>query len=288
MRKAIIILVIICLFAPQALAWQFVALPDFLNRDVLTPKQTKHANATLDSIANFNPDLVLVPGDLVMAHWWWNGENVRKKSDEYYSKWKNRFNKRGLQYYTAVGDHELGDLPTVNWLLQSYLVPDFKTAYRKHFDYQDNGAKDLKDLTYYWLNKNALFITTYTFHYNGWFVTNKISETQLNWLQNTLRKYKNKVDHIIVQGHLPVLPVDGGYRSSYLTVKGGRNSRFWKIMSDNGVDYYIAGEFHTTSIKRKNGITQVVTGGMVGEQDIDYAVFSINNGIELKIKTVEK
>ena len=267
-----------------AFGFTFVSIPDFINKDKLSKEEEVYANKVLTSISNQKPDFVLIPGDMVMGRWYLSSNNVYNKGNRYYKEWIRRFKKHNLKYYTAIGDHELGDLPAINLLLQGYLLDDFVNVYNNNFNNPDNGPQSLKNRVYYFIHKNTLFVTIQTFQIKGWFVHNTLSDNQINWLKNVLGKYKNDVDNIIVQGHLPVLPIKSGYKTSRLTVHDNTNSTLWQVMVNNGVDLYLAGEFHTTSIKERDGITQVVTGGIMDKKPIGYVVIDIKENIQLEIK----
>jgi len=287
MRKSLIIsLLIVSLLPLQAVGWEFVVIADFLNQDTLSPKQEKHSARVLNAIAQENPEFVMIPGDLAMAHWFITEANVRTSGNRIYEKWKARFNKRDLDYYTAIGDHELGDLPAINYLLQGYLLPEFKRTYKRNFNLPKNGPEGYKELAYFFVEKNTLFITVMTFDIKGWFVTPELSQSQLTWLDEVLERFEDKVNHIIVQGHLPVLPVKSSNYSSKLMVKGNSQSELWQIMAKHNVDYYLAGEFHSLDVSHKDGITQIVTGGLVGKTSMYYVVFNINEQIHYTIKEV--
>jgi len=288
MRKFITVFLILALCSVPAYSWTFASIADFLNRDQLTQQQSIIAHSALQQIASFEPDFVLVPGDLVMGRWYFSKKYIQKQGNQYYTTWKKLFEQYGLKYYTAIGDHELGDLPSVNWLLQSYLIPTFQSVYKRNFDYPSNGPNGLKELAYYFIHKNTLFVTVQTFHYNGWWVQNKLSKGQLRWLNRVLLEHKHRVDHIIVQGHLPVLPVNNGKATSHLHVQGGHKSKFWAIMARHGVELYLCGEHHAVNVQKSDGITQIVHGGLIGTTPIHYVVIDIEgNHLDYRIQKVE-
>ena len=270
------VLLVVTLTA-QALAWSFVSIADLANKDRLGKQQKDKVNKILDSIQNKNPDFVLVPGDMIMGRFWalpWL--SVEDGTDKFYTRWKKRFEKRNLKYYTAVGDHELGDLPYIEDMFLTGLVPEYKKGYQRNFDYPQNGAKNLKDLTYYFVHQNALFITVQTFNRDGMQIHNNLSKQQLNWFRTVLEENHKSVDHIIVQGHAPVLPVDGGHATGHITLNGNDSSAFWQLMATYNVDLYLCGEHHTTDIQEKNGITQIVHGVWVGKSPISYVNVKIS------------
>ena len=288
MRKLILtIIILIILLTSQVNAFEFAVISDFINANHLSSEQKIFASATLNSIKDDNPDFVLVPGDMVMGRWFVTEGNVREKGDHTYSEWLKMFENRDLTVYPAIGDHELGDLPAINVFAQGYLLPEYLDTYKRNFTLPQNGPKSMLEQSYYFVKENTLFITLQTFNINGWFVDNDISAKQLKWFENVLSKKQGKVDHIIVQGHLPIITVTKGFRSSHLTLKGGTDSKLWGIMKKYNVDYYLCGELHTTSIKEQDGITQIITNGFVESDKLSYALFSVDENIKFEIKEVK-
>lgn len=287
MKKIIIAAILIGLLSCQAYTWEFISVADFVNRDYLTRQQALKTRQTLNHIKSQDPDFVLIPGDMVMGFWYWSRGKIEKEGTKIYQKWQSWFKSRGLKYYTAIGDHELGDLPTANLLLQNIFYDQFQGTYRDNFDYPQNGPKSLKELAYYFTHEDTLIVTVQTFKRDFW-VKPQMSKAQLDWLEYILRQYKNEVRHIIVQGHVPVLPVTGGVDSSNLSYEEGRSSRFWQIMAQNGVDFYLCGERHILDIKERDGVTQIVHGGVPSVSNVNLVIFNIGKEINYNIKVIKK
>jgi len=288
MKKCLILIIVSILFCTvQVQAWEFAVVADFVNQNHLNIESEKQAQEILASIKSKAPDFVLIPGDLIMGRWYITEANVHNKGNKVYQSWKGRFKRYDLKVYPAVGDHELGDLPAITNLLQGYLLPEYKRTYRRNFNLPKNGPEGYKELSYYFVHKNALFITVQTFDIQGWFVELSLSSIQLEWLENVLSSYQNKVDHIFVQGHLPVLEISNGKMSSQLAIKDGRNSHFWQIMKKYNVDMYFCGEYHISSMQKADNITQIVTNGFVGRTETSYVMISVENGLSYEIMEVK-
>jgi 3',5'-cyclic AMP phosphodiesterase CpdA len=118
-------------------SWTFVSMPDFLNVDCDYPQPgwEESLSYILESIKKEDPDFLIIPGDLVMGHWddphWNNEDTIAKYADRYYSAWIARMQRHGLQFFTSMGDHELGDNP---WKDSTKIaaIPYYRQAFRKH------------------------------------------------------------------------------------------------------------------------------------------------------------
>lgn len=116
-----------------------------------------------------------------------------------------------------------------------------------------------------------------------------VTGAQLEWLEGVLKEHRDKVDHIIVMGHTPVLrPVRTFSSSGMLTVEG-RGSAFWKTMEEYKVDLYICGEVHAVTCTQKDGIQQVAHGGLIGRTTKpNYMVVTVyKDRLELDIKEID-
>jgi hypothetical protein len=145
--------------APRASAdtWTFVSIPDFLNVDTTYPQPgwEETLDYVLKAIRAENPDFVLVPGDLVMGRWW-SEEKIAEYAAIYYPAWIRRMEAHGLEFYVALGDHEIGDNP---WPPdRARLVPAFRKAFRDYLKMPLNGPEGLEGTAYYFLHKNTLFV----------------------------------------------------------------------------------------------------------------------------------
>ena len=92
---------------------------------------------------------------------------------------------------------------------------------------------------------------------------------------------------MIVQGHLPIVGTVKSKNSSASMLKDGTNSDIWKLMVKYGVDVYLCGEHHRITVKKQDGIWQIVHGALWGTQtDLNY-MRGIVKKDELKLELLE-
>jgi hypothetical protein len=104
-------------------------------------------------------------------------------------------------------------------------------------------------------------VTLDEFDHVGQQVHTTVVGAKLAWLERTLASARRQhVRWVIVQGHVPVLTPVRARSSSELGLDGGRRSPLWKAMAQGGVDLYLCGEVHETSIPQADGVTQVASG----------------------------
>jgi hypothetical protein len=269
-------------------SWTFVSTPDFFNFDVPNPwpQWDPAVNWYLDQVKKENPDFVLVMGDLVNGHWWDGPKCIEQMGAIYFENWIRRMKEHDLKCYVGVGDHELGDDPWPPEKLK--LMPDFERVFAQHLQMPDNGPDNKKGLAYYLLHKNTLFITVETFESRDGKMVLDVVGPQLDWFKEVLAKHKG-VDHIIVQGHIPIFGKPKARSSSFLMLEGGRDSEFWKVMKEAGVDMYLCGEFHAVTINESDGIWQIVHGSSWGREVVDtqdYLVCKVTpDELQLEMKS---
>ena len=58
--------------------------------------------------------------------------------------------------------------------------------------------------------------------------------------------------------------------SSAMSLETGTKSQLWRTMARYGVDLYVAGEVHDTTMHQANGITQISTGGLLYKGEATY------------------
>ncbi len=276
--------------AAPAKTWTFVSMPDFLNVDTTYPQPgwEDALGYVLKAVKAENPDFVLVAGDLVMGRWW-TKEKIDKYADIYYPAWIKRMNDHGLKFYTAIGDHELGDNP---WPpARAKLVPHFKAVFRKHLKMPLNGPDHMKGTAFSFVHKNSLFIAVDVFEKGKsvqGLIAPQVTGKQLEWLEKTLDAHP-KVDNIVVMGHTPILGPVRKWSSSGLMLLEGRDSPLWKCMSKRGVDLYFAGEVHTITCTEKDGVQQIAHGGLFGYNSrVNYLVVKVSpSKMELELKEID-
>ncbi len=286
--------------------YRFLSSPDFMNADLADlsrlstwrPSMRNSWNSSyaatidtiLDTFESEQPDDVLVAGDLVDGHWMGHDRTgifgptrtdaqrtaaARRAANFYFSRWRHRFDVRGLPVYAAVGDHDIGDNP---WRgggdpEQARFKRDhlgiFKSSFYDHViapshvpDRPRGPAHGTAYATY--LDPEVLLVTVDVFRRTRTNVIPKLDPAQLRWLDRTLAAAERRgTDWIVVQGHLPVLKPVRTYGSSAMYYRGGAHSALWRTMAAHHVDLYLNGEVHDVSVRRADGITQVSHGGTV-------------------------
>ena len=291
-RIFIILSLILPLKAEEAAPWTFVSIPDFLNFDIEYPQKgwEDALGFIVGSMRKEDPAFVMVPGDLVMGHWGPTQETVNKWADLYYPQWTKRFEHYGLQVYAAIGDHEIGDNPWRD--AKTKLIPHYKKAFRRHLKMPLNGPDHMKGTAFYWIHKNALFVSVDVFEKgksSQGDIAAGVSGKQLDWFEGLLNRHRNKVDHIIVMGHTPILRPVRKFSSSGMLTEKGAESDFWKTMVKYRVDLYLCGEVHAVTCKQQDGIQQVSHGGLLGRTDKpNYMVVTVKSDrLELNIKEID-
>ncbi len=86
------------------------------------------------------------------------------------------------------------------------------------------------------------------------------------------RRGRQLNDHVIVQGHTPVLTPVNNRVSSSLTLDGGENSAFWRLLQRHGADAYLAGEVHDITVTQDRAdpaLLQIAHGGILGFEQAD-------------------
>ena len=284
--------------------YTFVSSPDLFNSDLGDLRKlrsfrgdapnswnrgyAKAIDFTFDEIQAQNPGDVLVAGDLVEGHWGIDSaksgnfgptstlrqrtDALTRAADFYYSEWRKRFTKRGLDVHVALGDHEMGDN---DWHGDAELAR-FKrsmAALRKalfskvliqpqHYPSHPQGpASGTAYATL--LNPEVMLVTVDEFAVDGDNIETRLDPQQINWLDAVLRYgQETDIDWVIVQGHLPIIGPVRTSGSSGLFVKGGQQSAVWRLMKKYAVDLYLAGEVHRTTARHEDGITQITHGGL--------------------------
>ncbi len=307
-----------------------VSIPDFINADVgdvrgidrpgylgwdpgdpnsINRYYRNTLNVVLDQVASENPDAVLVAGDACNCHWGVDYDQtgifgpvdtyeqklqaLRNAGALYYGQWKDRFARRGLMVYPAVGDHEVGDNPWPRGWFKTRAVGTYKDTWAHHFTADGTKYALRPEGTPYEetayavkLTPDTLLVTVDTFaEYDGTVHTHLTSD-QLSWVDRTIDQAKaNGVKNVIVQGHVSVLgPVNNQY-SSNLMYEGGSSSAFWQTLKRHNVDLYLAGEAHDMTVYNDGTLVQVTHGGYVPRGISNYLVLKVyDDRIELKLK----
>lgn len=273
--------------------WTFVSIPDFLNFDIAYPEPgwDDALNYVLDAIAAEEPEFVMVPGDLVMGHWHLDSHGVEHWASIYYTAWKQRMRAHGLRYYTALGDHEIGDN---YWRPQQEadklaLVPEYKRAFRDHLEMPRNGPSGLEGTAFWWRHHNVLFVSLDLFDPDprqG--IAIRPGDAQLRWLEALLEQHAD-ADYRVVMGHAPILGPVWKRSSSALFVEGGADSPLWRTLSGHDVDLYLCGEVHAITCTERDDTLQIAHGSLFGFfNPVNYLVVTVMpHRLELVLKEID-
>lgn len=270
--------------------WRFVSIPDFLNVDLTYPQPgwEETLDYVLKAIKAENPEFVLVAGDLVMGRWP-DKDSIKKYAEMYYPAWIKRMEDHGLKYYTAIGDHEIGDNP---WHGEkAALVRTFKRQFQKYLKMPFNGPLRMKGTAFWFIHENTLFVSVDVFEKGegpqGGIVT-QVTGEQLEWFEKVLTE-NSGVEHVIVMGHTPILGPVAKESSSGLMLEGGQESPLWQALKKHGVDLYLCGEVHAITCTQADDILQIAHGGLFGyNPKVNYLVATVYaDRIELELKEIE-
>lgn len=270
-------------------AIRFVSFPDFFNFDIPNPwpSYDTAVNYFLDRVKDEKPNFVLIAGDLVNGHWWNGPKCVEHMGSIYYSNWVRRMKDHNLKYYTSIGDHELGDDPWPKEKLA--LIPSLEKVYAQNLKMPLNGPANKKGLAYYVRQGDLLIITVEPFEVIGDSMHIDVMGEQLAWFKNVLQQNKD-ARFRIVQCHVGLWGKIKGRSSSYLMLNNGKESEFYRVMKEYGVDLYLAGEFHDVTINESDGIWQIVHGSSWGREVVnteDYLVGEVvGNELRLQMKRI--
>lgn len=267
-----------------------------------TPQLQASIDRFLDEVAARAPGSVLVPGDMVNGEWLTDATGtgifgpsttdrertamVRAAGDFYHAAWRQRFTDRGLTVHTALGDHELGDNP---WRDPFHLrtVDVMRSVYARHHTRNPDGTaryaqrpvstRFARSAYAVALHPEVLLVTLDEFDNSDTGMRLRVTGDQLVWLRAVLRKARTDgVQWVIVQGHLPILGPVRHRNSSNLMLRGGRQSALWKTLRHYGVDLYLAGEVHDTTMVQADGITQITTGGALTTTSASFLAVQVS------------
>jgi len=271
-------------------AWRFVSIPDFLNVDTIYPQPgwEDTLDYVLKAVKAENPDFVLVAGDLVMGHWW-SEADIRKYAAVYYPAWIRRMQAHGLIFYTAIGDHDIGDNP---WPPErARLVPLFKQQFRDYLGMPRNGPEHMQGTAFWVKHNNTLIVALDVFEKcNGpqGEINPQVTGKQLTWLETVLQNHA-ECDHKIIMAHTPILGPVRQWSSSGLMLAGGQESPLWQTMKRHHVDLYLCGEVHAITCIERDGIQQIAHGGLFGYNTrVNYLVGTVYpDRIQLELKEID-
>lgn len=266
---------------------RFTSSPDLFNTDV-GPEAPKQLLDTVDKIAYHmgkNTDVFLTAGDLLVGRWtapsaldFFGVDNytqaINKGAKIYYPHWKSIFEPHFEHIIPAIGDHELGD--NVIWNDQQEYVPQFREKFAEAFDIGK---------TYYTKQiKNVLFVQIDTFFGEE---MNELGKNQEQWLHDKLSQadLNENIDHVVIQGHSPILgPVNKSNSSGLMADPG-----IWDIFTQyDKARLYIAGEVHRNTTLEKDGMVQISHGRPFPFNSVEYIEFEATDshiiGVQFKME----
>ncbi len=274
----------------SAKAWRFVSIPDFVNVDLTYPQPgwEDTLDYVLKAVKAEDPEFVLVAGDLVMGRWP-DKDSIKKHAAIYYPAWVKRMQDHGLKYYTAIGDHEIGDNP---WRGdKAALVPYLKRQFQRYLKMPLNGPLRMRGTAFYFVHENTLFIAVDVFEKGegpqGGIVA-KVTGDQLAWFERVIADHSG-VKNIVVMGHTPILGPVKKESSSGLMLEGGAESPLWQAMKKLGVDLYLCGEVHAITCTHADDVLQIAHGGLFGYNPrVNYLLGTVSGDqIKLELKEIE-
>ena len=272
--------------APEGDEIRFTSVPDIFNWNVGNPQPgwEDALDWFFGRLKEEGPDFNLNAGDIMDARWWEDADQVRRKTEEYWGGFLERYRDAGLTVYVAPGDHEYGD---DGGLARAPIARVFAEQFTKIMGMPTNGPENHLGRAYFVRRGNLLVITLDTFEDTGGpRFAYTVGEEQLAWMEKTLEAQKD-AEFVIVQGHLPIVGPVKSKNSSASMLVGGRDSGLWKLMVEYEVDVYLCGEHHRITTKKVDGIWQIVHGALWGTQtDLNYMRGTARPG-ELKLELLE-
>lgn len=256
---------------------------------------------------------ISMAGDFVEGHWGVDTANTgvfgpvstydeqvaayKLAAGTYYPQTRALFDSRNLRVLPSIGDHEIWDNHWYNssqlgypFSIQSFSM--MKNQYVKYMMRNADGSmpsyfsnrpsEGVGQFTAYAFRpqENVQLISLDQFQKDGDTVIGNIGQAQLVWLEGVLKKAKNdNIDWIIVQGHLPILSPVRYRSSSNMYYQNKDNSELWNLMAQYDVDLYLNGEVHDTTLRHKNGITQLSNGGLFRTGKANYATLKVRGDI---------
>jgi len=264
---------------------RFTSVPDIFNWNIGNPQPgwEEAVGWFFDRLQEDGPDFTLNAGDIMDARWWDDAEQVQEETEKYWGGYKRRFDERGMTLYLAPGDHEYGD---DGGLKIGDIARVFAQQFTKLMDMPRNGPANHIGRSFYVRNKNLLIVTLDTFEDAGDHFSYTVGEVQLAWLEEVFKTNRD-AEFIIVQGHLPIVGPVRSKNSSASMLEGATDSGLWKLMVKYGVDIYLCGEHHRITVKKRDGIWQIVHGALWGTQtDLNYMRAAVRRG-EMKLELLE-
>ena len=293
----------------------------------VSPQMRQVFDQIVGEMSAYDPELFLVAGDLVNGRWFEDAmldmfdpkarnrtTSIDKGADIYYGWYKWLFREHGFgTVLGAIGDHEIGDDDWPPGSEKSNRVSVMKRAFHRNMvsvlglPSKINGA-DARPVgtpheygSYAVQHKNVLFVTVDVFrqssptqiiHPRYRTVSPEVIGAHLNWLTNLLKAADRdgSIDHVIVQGHVPILNPVRMQRTSGTMLVDREDSGLWQLLRRHDhrrggkVRLYLSGEVHAVTATRDNAgdTVQIVHGdpprGAYANEPTqsNYAVFTVS------------
>ena len=264
---------------------RFTSAPDIFNWNIGNPQPgwEETIDWFFDRLHAEGPDFHLNAGDSMDARWWDSPEQVKAKTEEYWSGFLKRYADRGMTLYLAPGDHEYGD---DGGLKRGDIARAFGEQFSKMMGMPKNGPASNLGRAFWVKQGNLLVVTLDTFVDRGDQFGYTVGAEQLEWFDKVLTE-QGDANFVIVQGHLPIVGPVHSQNSSASMLEDGTDSALWKVMVKHKVDVYLAGEHHRITVSRRDGIWQIVHGALWGTQaDLNYLRGEVSAD-RLKLELVE-
>lgn len=187
------------------------------------------------SIKKINPDLVFSLGDLVSSC------DKEKECEEKINSWKNVLGNLSSKTYVMMGNHDrTGKEKSDN-------------AWRKAFNFPNNGPDGFSELTYSFDFQNSHFVILSSDKPEE----NKINSVQRTWLEQDLQK--NTKENTFVFFHEPAYPVNSKIGES-LDKNSDDRDALWSIFIKYRVTAVFSGHEHIQARSKVEGIYQFIFG----------------------------
>jgi hypothetical protein len=269
--------------------WRFVSIPGFAGADLAYPQPgwEETLDYVLKAIKAENPEFVLVPGDLTMGSWP-DKDSIEKFAEVYYGAWMKRMQDHGLNFYAAIGDHEIGGAP---WPEEkAKLANTMRRQFQKYLGMPLNGPVRMRGTAFWFIHEDTLFAALDVFEKGTGplgSIVPQVTGEQLEWLEGVLNDNPG-VKHVAVMGHTPVLGAAAPQDAHSLMLAGGKDSPLWQTLKKHGVGLYLCGVAPAIACAQSDGICHVAHGSRFGsDAKVNYLVATVYpDRIDLELKEI--
>ena len=293
----------------------------------ISPQMLQVYDFLVGEMGTYGPEVFVVAGDLINGRWFNDltldmfdpGTRSRetaidKAGDIYYTWYRWLFDRHGIApVLAAIGDHEIGDDDWPVGSEKSLQLQTMKRAFGRNMvdtlglPDRINGADarpygtGFEDGSYAYQHHNLLFVTVDMWrqddpnteiHARYGSVSPEVNGVHLIWLDALLiaADQDPTIDHVIIQGHPPVLRPVRMLITSGTMVVDREDSDFWQLLRQHDhrhggkVRIYFSGEVHAVTVSKdpQSDIIQLVHGdpprGTYADEPIggNYIVFTVH------------